>query len=515
MKKYVSTICLASLLIMYGCNDFLDVNPDRSQNIPITHCDQLDALMGSFEDYFVCSNYTTIYGTDDADISVDMYDRIPGRWNMDVLAYALWDIDYLSRLKAETTWRTEYSKIFAANVVFQYVDDVPGTPEQKERLKGEAHLMRAYSMMEIANVHSLPYNEKTKDEPGLALKRRTSFDETDTRATLEQTHKMIEDDLNEALRLRNNIVAGNRVRHWRASNAAANAIAARYWLNRNEYEKALVHADRALSLYSDLIDYNTEMRYSAGSAITVTHYPDNPDEGVDFTIQFPYTYDSERDYTYMLGWKEFYYFRLLYNNKNWFPPSAELVSTYDRNNDLRYKYHMIEGYSYTSPADAYEYPSFFWWGYVNFSQSYHVQGPTTAEMILTKAECLARSGRIEDALQTVNILRKKRISNQADQNDINLTAASRREAIEKILAERRREMPMAMRWFDARRLNDNEDAFDDIEFSKEFYSYEAGTVLSNDAPKRYYLNKDSRRWAMPIPLDDIISSNGNIQQNQY
>lgn len=501
---------------MQGCDKFLSENPSRSTSVPITHCDQLDALLENYGNYYSCDNMTAIYGTDDTGLTIEMYDRIPTRWSSDNLNFVLWDSgDNIPLMKRYSTWITEYAKIFRANVVFQYVDQVPGTEEQKIRLKGEAHLIRAYSMMEIVGVHCLPYTEATKGEPGIPLKKTTSFEETDTRATLEETHNMIESDLEEALRLTNALVVDGRVKHWRGNKAAANAVAARYWLSRNDYEKALGYAETALSIYSDLIDYNTEMRYSLNS-VEVKHYPDSPDVAETFTVNFPYGYDNQSDMTDMLGWKEFYYFRLLNNAYWWYSPSEELISTYDTENDLRYKYHMVEGFSYISPVGATGYPSLKWWGYINFFKDRHVHGPTTAEMILTKAECQARAGNFNEAMNTVNTLRKARMSDAAPAEAVNLTATSRQDAVEKILAERRREMPMAMRWFDARRLNNNSDAFDDIEFVREFYPRNnTGAVLTGENPITYKLGKNSRRWAVPIPYDDIVSSKGNIEQNKY
>jgi tetratricopeptide (TPR) repeat protein len=486
---------------------------------------QLDALLAYFNDFYQVKNNQSLYGTDDVMLETEAYDRVPTRIGTEWILRGSWDTgNFIPNLSASySTWTSEYSKIYIANTVLTNLDQVSGgTAEDKARIKGEAHLARAYSMMEIVNAHCLPYTEfnkeRTKDELGRVIKKTVSFDEGDARATLEATHALIESDLEEALKLTNPLVVGNRVACWRGNIGAANAVAARYWLSRGDYSKALGYAEAALGIYSTLIDYNSEMYYGTTASCNqvVKIYPNNDEEYEEVTLRFPYTYANQTDMADMIGWKEFYYFRLLYHGSWWFAPSKELVDTYDRDNDLRYKYHMIDGYSYISPVSANKYPAWRWWGYVHFFQDRIVEGPTTAEMILTKAECQARTGDFGSAMQTVNQLRAKRIINTAGGDVIDLTAGSQQEAVTKILAERRREMPIAMRWFDARRLNNNDVDYDDITFTHTFYRCdENGTVYTNEPVQTYTLDKNSRRWADPVPNSDVVASGGVLRQNTY
>ena len=137
-------------------------------------------------------------------------------------------------------------------------------------------------------------------------------------------------------------------------------------------------------------------------------------------------------------------------------------------------------------------------------------------MLLTKAECQARLGSFGDAMTTVNQLRAARMDNTAPADRINLSAASQAEAITQILEERRREMPFSMRWFDIRRLNNNDDANDDVEaLTREFYPYNNSGVLIKEPVQTYTLEKNSRRFAQPILNTEIETSQGAIQQNTY
>jgi hypothetical protein len=510
-------LLIISLIALTSCNDFLDRMPSKTTQLVITTVEQLDAILENYSAYYQVTNSEDIFGHDDFGLTVELYDARPASFGpLFVTYWGTWDTKYLPFESRYFAWTVEYGKIFRANLVLNNIDKVSGSEEHKNQLRGEAYLLRAHSYLELVHTYCLPYTEETENEPGLVLKYSTSFEEPSERATLEKTYSQIEADIEEALKLTNAIVKDGKVRHWRGSKAAANALAAKYWLGRNDYQKAQSYAQTALDEYSHLADYNVDMRYSNLAQSPVKLYSTTEDDSyyADFTLQYPYTHDNQIDMTDMIGWPEFYYFRLLYHASWWYIPSAELVDLYDHDYDLRFRYHFVEGYSYVSPASMNK-PAHFWYGYVFFFKDRIIAGPTVAEMILTKAECQARLNDINGALSTVNILRSKRFDNTAPANAINLTASSRQEAIEKILEERRREIPFYIRRFDIRRFNTNDDDFDDVNLSKIFYPYTNTAVLNNDAPVEYTLKKGDRKWASPIPNTEIVTSQGKIQQNTY
>ena len=179
-----------------------------------------------------------------------------------------------------------------------------------------------------------------------------------------------------------------------------------------------------------LVDYNTEMYYG------------NEQSSSQGPLQVPYLWwDSSSDPSVKLEWAEFYYQNFLSASCAYFCPSREMLKLYDTENDMRYKYLMCENFSWRHNI-KYTYP-----GYVYFRTSIPY-GTTVQEMILTKAECLARQGKFQQAMETVNILRAKRI---APGPEVKLSAATKEEAIAKILEERVRELTWGLRWFDIRR----------------------------------------------------------------
>ncbi len=494
-------------LLISSCEDFLSEKPSKSSSLVPTSVEQLEYLLNLYSTFYQESSRTLIYSTDDYGLLPELYQAKSNIYSVAAVQFAVWDTEFLPFDTRENFWPSEYKKIFTANMVMSNLPKVEGTESQKEQLRLESHLIRAVSMWNLAQTYCLPYTEANKDEPGLVLKQSTSFEEPYDRATLEETYAMIQSDIEEALKLTNSMdMVNNKYRSWRGSKAAANAFAARYYLNRNEYSKALSHANIALQEHNVLVDYNTEMKYSdITSNVTVNGQP--------VPVLYPYTHDNQSDMTDMMEWKEFYYFRMLYHESWWYVPSPELLALYDQTYDLRFKYHIVDNYSYdrglTNPP--YEYP-----GYVFFYKDKIPSGPTVAEMLLVKAECLARDNKVSEAMSALNQLRAKRFDNQAPSQVINLTASSKEDAVTKILEERRREMPFTQRWFDIRRLNSNTDSFDDVPtLTRSFYNYNSSTIVPDGGLKTYTLEKNSRRWAAPIPDTEILSSEGVIKQNNY
>ena len=511
-KLFTWDSCLMiGLAILSSCNDFLDEPTSKTNNIEIKTVEQIEALFGDVTNLYRETNGTSCYGTDDYGLIKEMYDASTRAYNIQAVQYATWDVESIKSDALRSDWTSEYKKIFYANMVLNSIGDLSGNQDQKEELIAEAHLIRAYAYISLANTYCLPYCEKYKNEPGLPLKQSTNFEEISSRSTLKETHDLIAKDLEAAASIKRKLVAGEPTRSWRASSGAVNAVSARYWLMRNDYEKALAFAEKALDEYNVLVDYNTEMSFSATTFKATVTYKDGSKERVE--IVYPYTVYEGSLWALSEGtinWKEFYYFKLLENSSSWHIPSQDLLDLYEQNpGDLRREYHIIKHYSYYKGLrnPAYDYP-----GYLFFFYNRIPSGPTVSEMYLIKAECLARQNQIEEAMEVLNSFRKYRIDEASFTEE---TASTPKEAIRKILDERRREMPFTARWADCRRYNTNDDPNDDVEIRRYFYPYTSSGVLTEEEPIEYILTKDSRRWASPLPQNDIDSSNGGLKQNEY
>jgi hypothetical protein len=512
-RKITIILLSISLFAASSCEKFLDERPSKNSSLPVETVAHLNAILERYAVYYSDENQSWMH-TDDYGLTKTLYDARPGVFSfLPTIFHTFNEVTYLpTTTSGDYLWGStsgEWRDIFYANSVLVNVDKVDGTDAEKRRIKADAHLIRAYAYWQLANTYCLPYTEKNKSEMGLPIKKSTSFEEDLTRKSLEETYNFIESDLQEALKINKPLVVSGRPEHWRANTAAVNGFAARYYLNRNNYAEALKYANLALGEYSVLNDYNLPSVMSYGTNQNITINAGTPAQSV-FTLRYPYGHNNQTNLVDMIGWKEFLYFRMLNFGSWWYVPSQALLDSYDKTNDLRYEYHIVEGYSYErgmNSSPAYNYP-----GYVFFYKDRIPSGPTTAEMYLIKAECLARAGDVSGALASVNILRAKRMKPGPW---VNLTAANQADAVSKILQERRREMPFTQRFYDIRRYNNNADPADDVVVSKQFYPLtQAGANVSGPL-QNYTLTKDSRLWALPLPFSEILSSQGKLEQNKY
>ena len=463
-----SALIVAAVSLLSSCNEFLEKDPSKSTQRTIETADQLDALLGTFSRFYSEYNHTAL-ACDDFGLTTDIHDHQSGGMSPSNLEYILWNDECTSA--SRLLWGNEYSKIYYANLVLAYIDEVSGTAEQKANLKAEAHFLRAYSMFQLAVAYTLYYDGTNGDEPGLTLKQTISFEEGIARASLKATWDFIDADLQEALKSTMPLVSNGKRRVWRGTTAAIHAFAARYYLYRGDFENALTQVEAVLKEYSTLKDFNTTMYYSQNDDVYTINSSTKEE-----VVYVTYAIDA---------------------------PDGDPM------NDLRYEYFIAEDFSlrYCDKDPAFRYPGFCQFFYDNI-----ISGPTVAEMLLIKAEIQARQGNWQEAMETIDPLRQARIKASAYTK---LTASSQADAIRKILQERRREMPFTIRWYDLKRLNANDDPSDDVTITRVFYPYNSSAVMNNDPVQTYTLEPGSRHYALPIPNTELDLAKGEIVQNTY
>lgn len=489
MKIFKSILFLSVFFSLLSCEKYLEKEPRKQTTIRTV--DQLEALVNNFSAFvYDNSNTTAAFSTDDTEIPLTTYKNYPARFTIERMYHYVFNVDQIVDLAADAVWNGEYKKIFTANLILFNIDKVTGDDATREKVRADAYFIRAYSYWNLVNYYCLPYTAANLGEMGLPLKRTTGFEESLARSTLKETYDFIEADLVEAAKTPVDDV--DPLRRWRISKKAVQAFLSRYYLYIGDYDKSLQNTNLALtSSGAKNVDFKTIV---AGFADTYT----NP------SVTLVYSELNDQGASKYLYWNEFYYVRFTYTSGQWWLPSTALLNLYDKTNDLRYKWLMIENggrrFTVKDPVLRYTY----------FSDGrYLPTGPTYAEMLLNKAEVLARKNMVAEAMTAVNTLRLKRFTNPAP-----LTAANKDEAIAKVLEERRREMPFALRWFDVRRLGVNDYPADDVTITHPFFKVSASMVDVN-SPQTFTLTPRDRRLAVPINGGEIDASNGQIKQNTY
>ncbi|MFD2871694.1 RagB/SusD family nutrient uptake outer membrane protein [Mucilaginibacter ximonensis] len=498
MKKINILIMILGITCLVSCQKYLD-KPNKIQ-ADIKTVDQLQALLdnvtgtgtGGVAFGYEGHNATATYSTDDTEITPELYKNYPSAFTLANLYYYTFDVDNVIGAPSDPLWNGEFRKIFNANVVLANADEASGDAVTRNRVKADAYFIRAYSYWTLVNYYCLPYAQANFNSKGLPIKKTTNYSESLKRATLKETYDFILSDVAQAQSLvnYNDVQATMR---WRISKPAIDAFLSRYYLFTGDYDKSVQYANSALtSQTAKLVDFNT---IPAGNPASYS----NPAA----TLK----YSALNDYspTKFFAWSEFYYTRFTYASSQWDIPSTNLLAMYDQSNDLRFMLLMIQNGGRRANVIT---PAQYRYDYFN-DGSYLPSGPTIAEVLLNKAEALARKGDITNSLAAANILRTKRLKTY-----VALTANSATDALTQILQERRRELPFSFRWADIRRFSVNETPGDDVTVTHTFYKMGVGTVDLNTI-QTYTLPAKSLRYAVPINGVEITASQGQIEQNSY
>ncbi|MCP9749661.1 RagB/SusD family nutrient uptake outer membrane protein [Ferruginibacter sp. HRS2-29] len=450
MKQLFFVITVGMLLL--SCEKQLEEKPDKSLSTP-----QSLSSIQSMLDYYVYTGYDN--GADEA--SADNYfvrDATYNGWLTDaqrgVYSWGTVNI-FLNTYQSE--WGRPYGNIYYSNVALQSLQDIPKTPDnviEWNDIAGQALFKRGASFFRIANLFALPYDAATSDATmGIPLRLTPDFNERSVRASLTETYRQVISDLQASVPLLKVFV----MHPARPSKPAAYGLLSRIYLSMRNYTAAKLYADSALAIRSQLMNYNS-IPVSASTAYTFSN--SNP---------------------------ESIYMSLVSNGQI-------LITTARIDTVLYASYH----------ADDLRKTRFFRLrpdGYYSFRGSYASSdglygGVATDELYITRAECLARAGEKDAALNDLNTLLVTRYKTGTY---VPITATDAADALAKILVERRKELVYRFtRWMDIRRLN-----------------LEGAGIT----PKRYIngqffeLPPNSPKYARPIP-GDVIALSGMPQNPQ-
>ncbi len=455
MKKSTLLFFIASLLLCSCKKDFLDKKPNKSLTTPTRIADYW-AILDNRE----IMQYTPGMGQLASDDQYFLPSFLATQNAIQRNSY-LWAADIYEGA-ASPEWQTGYQQVYYSNCILEGLENIPRDNANRidwNNVRGSALFLRAYAFYNLAETFAKPYSAGASTDLGIVLRLSSDLGLPSVRASQQQTYDQIIKDLTEAKSLVPTALPENRTR---PSKPAVTALLSRVLLSMGNFGMAEQYADSTLSNYSQLLDYNT---VDPGSTAPFNR-KDNPEV----------LYES-----HLYNWLT------LISRANTLVDTA-LLASYTANDLRRQVFFRV------NPAGRY----YFKGRYSRLALLF--SGLATDETYLTRAECRARRGQVAGALQDLNLLLANRWRKISDASAFtpyaNLDAGS---ALNLILAERRKELVFrGIRWTDLRRLN--REPGHEITLRR-WYNNE-----------QYLLAPDSKRYAFPIPAQEIALS--GIQQNE-
>lgn len=367
----------------------------------------------------------------------------------------LWMPDIFMQQRLAGDWFLPYKQIYYANSILATLPNLTGgSQEQLDQIKGACLFIRGYALYNVALEFAGLYDRDLENEPGIPLPLTPDPEAHYARASIKETYDQILKDIHEAVKLLPQKV--DSLRKNRPSVPAAFGLLARIYLSMGNFTAAKTVADSCLDRYAHL------MNYKILKAATSHPFPANNKEVL---------YQSN-----LLSTTNLFY-------RSSFFVDSTLYDSYS-SQDLRKELFFKNG-PFGLPVPFFNYSG----NTAKFS------GLATDEVFLIRAECHARLGNKESALQDITKLLNTRWDNNSYPMPVINTA---QEALDLVLTERRKELVFrGLRWIDIRRLN----KIDPTRTLKRWWLNTPYTLPPRD-----------KRYVLPIPFD-VIEVNNSISQN--
>lgn len=315
LKNILYGVSAIALMGLTSCNDFLDKIPDT--RVELEKVNQLSMLLVTS---YPTANYGLVcdFSSDNVDDN-NAPDANGNRYNLtpydkgDEELYTFQDVKSSTGTDSPSyIWEGFYSAIAGANAVLEKIPamEAQGSSlagyEKLPAIKGEALLIRAYCHFILANIFCEAYRgpELSKTVLGIPYAKapETTVKPHYERGNLADVYDNIQKDLEEGLPLINNGLY--EVSKYHFNTAAANAFAARFYLFKRDYKKALQHANAAFGgEHVDASQFMSDLWQNLGNFYYISDfglYYNNIDKARNFlliptySIQLRHTTSSSR-----------------------------------------------------------------------------------------------------------------------------------------------------------------------------------------------------------------------------
>lgn len=462
------TLALVSLLSLSACNKYLDVVP-KGRTVLSTTEDYYKMVSLPNRGYPI-NNFT--YLTDDLWIKESYVIGLPK--NMDIINFTFDEqFNRPDVLTASSFYNQAYTYINRWNTVLTMIDDTDGDAGIKTLAKAEAKVLRAFDYFLLINVYAKSYDPATAaTDGGVIIMDKYDLEAKKGKSSVEEVYKFIQQNIDEALPY----LQEKPLDVYHPSLAFAYALKTKVHLFKREYAQAKAAAQKSLGYNGqifDLVKYTTQ----GGPNVLPVTAADNPEV---------------LNYAYMTGYNEmnFAYSYLIS------PELKNLFNTSDARFNLFFTTvanSFLDGGSGTAYWNV-PYTKFF----------YPTVGMKTTEVYLMLAEIYAREGNNTEAMNIINNLRSKRITNAAQ---VQLAVpATTKATMDIIIQERRKELMFGVnRFFDLKRFNLEADYAKTI--------VRVFPIVSKAVPQSTYtLRPNSRMYIIPF-AQDVLKLNPLLTLN--
>lgn len=397
MKKYIGFSIIALGLTLTSCDDWLDKLPDNRMELQ-TPSDVSSLLVSAYPSAHPA--YLLEMYSDNTDDCVNPSWSEASRFQAQ--AYNWEDITETGEDESpQELWNRHYLAIASANAAIDLIEGKGSPAEYTEQL-GEALLCRAYAMFQLSTVFCKAYNPATASTD-LGLPYPTHPEKVVgtvyTRGTMEDLYGQIDKDLQRGLPL----VSSNYSKpKFHFNTEAAKAFAARFYLYKGDFAKAITYATEVLGA-----DPTAKARdWDAYSALNMNDQirPEawvSADEKCNFLLQTVYSEWGAISGPYRYGDKYAHSYRITYDediaSKG---PFGAANSTFKQrvwsNTALAKLFHRKVPYEfeYTDLQAG-----------IGFAHAEYAVF-TTEQLLLERAEAYALSGELQKAVDDYNTLMK-------------------------------------------------------------------------------------------------------------
>lgn len=442
------------LSLLSACKrDFLEVKPNKALLVPTTLSD-FDAILDNNASMNRIA-YGPIVASDDLVAPDASFNSASFTIKN---AYSWGEIGYEGELQVD--WILSYVQIYYANIVLDGLVKIKESESiMYKDIKGSALFFRAFAASQLLLTYTQAYQKTTASKAlGVPILLTADVTQKYSRGSLQQSYDQVIRDLKQA----SDLLSLSSSNVHRPNKAAAHGLLARIYLSMGDFEKAYEEADQSLKLANKLINYNTLTL----NPLTAT----NP-----YPKLFPINLNPE--VLFHAGVTQ------AFVNAATTTVNPDLVNAY-ATTDLR-----KAGMLFDRGNGVFTFKGRYSGSTVYFA------GVAVNEVLLTRAECLARLNRPAEALVDLNLLLVNRYKTGTFQA---YTIGNTPNVLRLILTERRKELLFTgLRWLDLKRLNLDQDY--------------ALTLTRTINGKTNVLLPNSNRYAFQIPDEEINIS--GIEQN--